>query len=79
MVENDEGLEKLCLIYGKLDDREKGKLIEFGEGLFKSQKIIETEISVLTCKNENTELKNCINNWYWIIYFLGLIFKPDLI
>ena len=57
MVENDEKLDRLCSLYEKLDDKEKGKVIKLSEGLFNSQKIIEDEISVLTGKNINIEKK----------------------
>jgi len=57
MTKDDEKLDRLCSLYEKLDDKEKGKVIKLSEGLFNSQKIIEDEVSVLTGKN-NTEKKN---------------------
>ena len=53
MDENDSGLDKLCQIYGQLDDEEKGKIIKLTEGLLNCQKMITKEE-----KNENMVLKN---------------------
>jgi hypothetical protein len=57
MVKKDEGLERLCKIYLDLTDKEKEKIIILGEGLLKSQKIITDEISYLSEKKEDTEIK----------------------
>jgi hypothetical protein len=35
-----DGLEKLVRIYLDLNDEDKGKIIQMGEGLLKSQKVI---------------------------------------
>ena len=37
MVEKDIGLDRLCILYEKLDDSEKEKVIRMTEGLLNSQ------------------------------------------
>lgn len=49
MDKTDKELDRLCQIYGQLDDEEKGKIIKLTEGLLNCQKVIN--------KTENTELK----------------------
>ena len=43
MTDKDEGLDRLCEVYGILDRTEKVKLIRLAEGLLNSQKILENE------------------------------------
>jgi hypothetical protein len=50
-LEKDENLDRLCLLYGKLDDEGKGKLIRLGEELLNSDNFISDEVSCLTTKN----------------------------
>jgi len=38
MDEKDGGLDKLCKVYEKLDDRDKEKVIRLAEGLLDTQK-----------------------------------------
>jgi hypothetical protein len=52
MVENDEKLDRLCLLYEKLDEDRKGKLIRLGEELLNSDNFPSDEISSLTNKDE---------------------------
>jgi hypothetical protein len=54
MDKKDDGLERLCKIYLNLTEEEKEKIIELGEGLLKSQKIVHDEISLKTECKKNT-------------------------
>ena len=54
MDKKDDGLERLCKIYLNLTEDEKEKIIELGEGLLKSQKIVHDEISLKTENKKNT-------------------------
>ena len=49
MGENDIHLDRLCQVYEKLDDEEKGKVIKLAEGLLISQRIMTDE------KNDSKE------------------------
>ena len=57
MTENDIGLDRLLILYGKLDDYEKEKVIRMTEGLLNSQNIIYNGNLKSTEKNENIALK----------------------
>ena len=52
-MKNDEKLDRLCLLYGKLDDEKKGKLIRLGEELLNSDNYTDDDILSLNTKNEN--------------------------
>ena len=49
---NDRGLDRLCQIYEKLDDKEKELIIKLGEGLLNCQKVFDNG----ECKTENMEV-----------------------
>ena len=43
MVGNNIGLDRLCLVYEKLDDRDKEKVIRLAQILLNTQKITKDE------------------------------------
>jgi hypothetical protein len=58
MYDNEKGLKRLCSVYEKLNDNDKGKLIKLGEGLLNSQKIMENGITKPTEKKEGNNEKD---------------------
>ena len=46
MVEKNEELDRLCILYETLKDSDKGKIILMTEGLLRSQKVIKDENKV---------------------------------
>lgn len=54
MEKNNAGLDRLCMVYEKLNDEEKEKVIRLAEGLLNAQKTMKDE---RLPANGNTELK----------------------
>ena len=50
MSENTSGRERLCMIFDKLRDSNKEKIVRLAEGLLNSQKIVGREKKKLTEK-----------------------------
>jgi len=53
MVENDKNLDRLCVLFNRLDDEGKGKLIRLGEELLNSGNSMNDDTSVLEKGVEN--------------------------
>ncbi len=56
MIGTDKELDRLCEVYGNLDDSEKGKIIMLAEELLHSQRIMGNK--KLSEKNESTVFRN---------------------